>query len=81
MGAVQMTRVPEPTPNTRTAFVCPPRGPCLTGGGDMTYACAGCGRTLLEDVSFDRVRGVLFKCEVCDTFNDVPEPDLPRSLA
>lgn len=61
-------------PEEATGFVIPldrSRGLCR-GGGDVDYACGGCGNLIAIGMSPGRLRSLVFACG-CGALNQVPD--------
>ncbi len=71
MPTEPMRRILQPTPNSRTVFARSDDQPFKRGQGDMTYTCAKCGIIILENVSADEMRELVFQCHACGTYNEV----------
>ena len=65
--------IPEPKPNTRSVMI-QNEGEVpfvfMKGGGSEDLICGSCDALLCESVAWANLRGVVFKCPMCGTFND-----------
>jgi hypothetical protein len=66
---MRLVRRPDPS---RCHLIPANVAPALKGEGGGDYACAFCGRVLLESVSPERVQDVAVRCVTCGRYNDVP---------
>jgi predicted RNA-binding Zn-ribbon protein involved in translation (DUF1610 family) len=41
----------------------------IKGEGDTNYACANCGKVLIEAVNKGQVKNIVIKCPVCGEYN------------
>jgi hypothetical protein len=65
--------IPEPAPGTRSVFVQPPekaKFPFMRGQGAFDLLCGSCDSILAKNIVDGQVRGVVFKCPDCGSFND-----------
>ena len=50
----------------------PPNAPIFRGGGDITYACGGCGEPVAENVRLGQLKNMVLVCGHCGGFNNIP---------
>lgn len=73
MNRYRMHVIAEPAPNTRIVMVFNGTGVHVRdGGGDRTYACGKCDKTILQEVERMQVQNMVWKCNRCGAFNEVP---------
>ncbi len=68
----RMKVIPEPKEGTRTVFICAAPGATMKGDGPRSYQCGTCGKTLVKGVGAMQIVNIVFKCEKCDGFNEIP---------
>ena len=47
-------------------------GATMKGGGPRSYQCGTCGKTLVKGVGAMQIVNIVFKCNKCDGFNEIP---------
>ena len=70
-----LTVIPEPDPNTRSVFQLSGAGTVFIRGTDGvdTLVCGQCGADLAIGIDASQVRGIVFQCNDCKSFNDTPQ--------
>lgn len=71
---LRMTVISEPKEGTRSVLVMGPdvTGSLIKGGGDLSYMCGECGKTLLRNVGYKQIQNVVIKCNNCERHNEIP---------
>jgi len=65
--------IPEPAPNICSVFIQPPekaKFPFITGQGKLDLLCGTCDSVLAKKVVEGQIRGIVFKCPDCGSYND-----------
>lgn len=70
----KMKVIPKPKEGTRTVFEKKGNNekipPFIKGTGDLYLLCGYCETVLCESVNSGQIRGIVFKCPVCNNYND-----------
>lgn len=73
MQILPLKVIPKPEEGTRTVI----QGTndlrhqaYIRGKGDTSYTCGNCDHVILENVVAGQVRGIVFKCLSCGSYND-----------
>ena len=69
---IPLSLIQEPVQGSRTVMHGPPNAPIFRGGGDITYACGGCGEPVAENVRLGQLKNMVLVCGHCGGFNNIP---------
>jgi hypothetical protein len=69
MASRRLREIPQPEEGSRPVYLAVD-GPVVTGGGDLSYQCAGSAATLIRNVSPGLATEVVVKCSRCGTWNE-----------
>lgn len=77
MATRTLTVIPEPDKTKTTIFAIPPGKPntetvILRSEGDIDMKCGSCGAYLAKSMNHGQMNGVVFLCNGCGSFNQVP---------
>ena len=66
--------IPKPKEGARTVFLIKPDpdkfAKAFEGKGDLNLLCGYCETVLCEGVNVGQIRNMVFKCPVCNNYND-----------
>jgi len=69
MASRRLREIQQPAAGSRPVYLAG-ESPAVTGGGDESYECAGCGAVLIRNVSPGLATDVVVKCSRCGTWNE-----------
>lgn len=69
MASRRLREIPQPEEGSRPVYFAE-NGPAVTGGGELSHQCAGCGAILIRNVSPGLATDVVVKCSRCGTWNE-----------
>jgi predicted RNA-binding Zn-ribbon protein involved in translation (DUF1610 family) len=70
---LKMALIPKPPEGTRAVMVQSGEGTVfIRGSGKTDWVCGECGAILLERCGPHQVQGMVFLCNACGAYNDIP---------
>jgi hypothetical protein len=73
MPTIKLKVITESAANGRTIFTIKEGNTAIAkGSGQFSFTCGNCQTILLENMNQGQFQNIVFKCNACESFNELP---------